>query len=152
MAENAVESRTVIIGMDGSEFSQKAFDWYWENLRRESDKVILVYVPEYHTVVLSPLEISAFSTLTNLYAEEEQMTKDYIEKLTSLLKDKHAKGKVKATTGRPGEVIVKTAEDMNADVIITGSRGMGTIRRTILGSVSDYVMHHSSVPVIVCKH
>lgn len=31
-----------------------------------------------------------------------------------------------------------------------GSRGLGTIRRTILGSVSDYVVHHANVPVVVC--
>jgi nucleotide-binding universal stress UspA family protein len=37
-------------------------------------------------------------------------------------------------------------------MIITGTRGMGTVRRTLLGSVSDHVLHHSHVPVIICKH
>ncbi|XP_045164933.2 putative universal stress protein SAUSA300_1656 [Mercenaria mercenaria] len=149
---NVKECRTVVIAMDCSEYAQKAFDWYWGNIRRESDKLILVHVPEFHTVVQSPMEIADFTSLTNLYAEEEQMTKDFIEKLTTLLKDKHTNGKVSARYGRPGEVIVKVVEDEDADLIVTGSRGMGTIRRTILGSVSDYIIHHSPVPVIVCKH
>jgi len=28
--------------------------------------------------------------------------------------------------------------------------GLSAIRRTFLGSVSDYVIHHSKVPVLIC--
>lgn len=51
--------------------------------------------------------------------------------------------------GNPGEIIMKFAKDENANMIIIGSRGMGIIRRTFLGSVSDHVVHHANVPVIV---
>ena len=43
------------------------------------------------------------------------------------------------------------AEEENALFIICGSRGHGNIRRTLLGSISDYILHHSNVPVFVCK-
>ena len=51
----------------------------------------------------------------------------------------------------PGEFVVKVAEEEKAAMIVMGTRGMGTIRRTILGSVSDYVVHHAHCPVIVCR-
>jgi len=35
--------------------------------------------------------------------------------------------------------------------IVVGTRGLGSVRRTILGSVSDYVVHHAHCPVIVCR-
>ena len=54
--------------------------------------------------------------------------------------------------GPPGEAIVKAAESQKADLVIAGSRGLGTFRRTIMGSVSDYIVHHSKVPVMICKH
>lgn len=36
-------------------------------------------------------------------------------------------------------------------MIVTGTRGMGKVRRTILGSVSDYLVHHAHCPVVVCR-
>jgi nucleotide-binding universal stress UspA family protein len=33
--------------------------------------------------------------------------------------------------------------------VVIGRRGLGGIRRALLGSISDYVVHHAGVPVIV---
>lgn len=52
--------------------------------------------------------------------------------------------------GNPGEAIVRIAEEERADLVVIGSRGLGTIRRSILGSVSDYVVKHVHCPVLVC--
>ena len=47
--------------------------------------------------------------------------------------------------GKPaGNVICSEAKNENVDLIVTGARG-----RTILGSVSDYVVHHTHCPVCV---
>ena len=51
----------------------------------------------------------------------------------------------------PGEFVVKVAEEEKAAMIVMGTRGMGTIRRTILGSVSDYVVHHAHCPVLIAR-
>ena len=60
-------------------------------------------------------------------------------------------GEVKAIHCKnPGEGVVQAANDCGAAMIVTGSRGLGAIRRTILGSVSDYILHHAHVPVAVC--
>ena len=52
---------------------------------------------------------------------------------------------------KPGHVITDIATEENAVLIVLGTRGMGTIRRTIMGSVSDYVVHHAHCPVVVCR-
>jgi len=52
----------------------------------------------------------------------------------------------------PGESIVDLAREERAAMVVLGTRGLGTIRRTILGSVSDYVLHHVHCPVAVCSH
>lgn len=61
-------------------------------------------------------------------------------------------GKVKEVSGSPRTEILRVAEEENVNMIVTGSRGMGTVKRTLMGSVSDHVLHHSHVPVLVCRH
>lgn len=60
-------------------------------------------------------------------------------------------GKLRTSSGKPGEVICNIAEEENAAMIITGTRGMGKMKRTILGSVSDYLVNHAICPVMVCR-
>jgi len=52
---------------------------------------------------------------------------------------------------KPGEIICKVAEEEDVAMIIVGTRGLGKVRRAIMGSVSDYVVHHAPCPVIVCR-
>lgn len=49
-------------------------------------------------------------------------------------------------------MIIQVAKEEKASLIVTGTRGMGKIRRTFLGSVSDYIIHHAHVPVLVTRH
>jgi len=50
-----------------------------------------------------------------------------------------------------GHLIVKKAEEFEAELIVTGTRGLGTLSRAVMGSVSGYVVHHAKIPVLVCR-
>ena len=50
---------------------------------------------------------------------------------------------------RPDHTIIEVAKEEKVDLIVIGARGLGSLRRTVLGSVSDFVVHHSPVPVTV---
>jgi len=52
-------------------------------------------------------------------------------------------------TGEPGQSIVAAAEAEQADLIVVGTRGLDRTGRFLLGSISDYVVYHSSCPVLV---
>ena len=54
-------------------------------------------------------------------------------------------------TGKPGERLCQVAFDEGAEMIVVGTRGHGKLRRTILGSVSDYVVHHAHCPVVTVR-
>ena len=49
----------------------------------------------------------------------------------------------------PGEMIISSVDRFHGNHIVMGSRGLGIIRRSILGSVSHYVLDHTSVPVTI---
>ena len=54
-------------------------------------------------------------------------------------------------TGEPGQGIVAAAEAEGADLVIVGTRGLDRAGRFLLGSVSDYVVYHSIIPVMVAR-
>ena len=47
--------------------------------------------------------------------------------------------------------IVQVAEDIGAGLIVVGSRGLGGVRRALIGSVSDSVVRHAHCPVLVVR-
>lgn len=51
--------------------------------------------------------------------------------------------------GPIGHVICTAAKDEKVEFIVLGNRGLGTIRRTILGSVCDYVTQNMDLPVLM---
>ena len=55
------------------------------------------------------------------------------------------------TSGRPEAEIVTLAEEIGAGLIVMGSRGVGGIRRVLMGSVSDSVLRHAHCPVLVVR-
>ena len=48
--------------------------------------------------------------------------------------------------------ILLAAEEVEAGLIVVGSRGRGGVRRALMGSVSDTVVRHAHCPVIVVRH
>lgn len=53
--------------------------------------------------------------------------------------------------GNPAESICEVARDLQADVIVLGSRGRGLFRQALLGSVSAAVVKHAPCPVLVIR-
>jgi nucleotide-binding universal stress UspA family protein len=49
------------------------------------------------------------------------------------------------------EEIVNLAEEIGASLIVVGSRGLGGLRRALMGSVSDSVVRHAHCPVLVVR-
>ncbi|KAK2177875.1 hypothetical protein NP493_574g01033 [Ridgeia piscesae] len=80
-----------------------------------------------------------------------QETKRLKEHFSDILTPKEVNFTFHSAEGRPGYHLCKVAKENSVDLIIVGSRGLGTVRRTILGSVSDYVLHHAHVPVFICQ-
>lgn len=57
----------------------------------------------------------------------------------------------KVLFGDPGFTIVKYAGGKKFDIIVIGARGRSSIKEVFFGSVSNYVLHKASMPVLVVK-
>jgi nucleotide-binding universal stress UspA family protein len=55
-------------------------------------------------------------------------------------------------TGEPDKEIIRLSEEIGANLIVMGSRGLGAVRRALMGSVSDSVVRHAHCPVLVMRY
>jgi nucleotide-binding universal stress UspA family protein len=53
--------------------------------------------------------------------------------------------------GDPADAILNVAEEVNADLIVVGNKGMTGARRYLLGSVPNNVSHHAPCSVIIVR-
>jgi nucleotide-binding universal stress UspA family protein len=63
-------------------------------------------------------------------------------------------GKVAEThlrAGEPDKEIVKLSEELGVGTIVIGSRGLGALKRTLMGSVSESVVRHAHCPVLIVR-
>lgn len=52
---------------------------------------------------------------------------------------------------REDQAIVHLADELDVGLIVVGSRGLGGVRRALMGSVSDSVVRHAHCPVLVVR-
>jgi nucleotide-binding universal stress UspA family protein len=58
---------------------------------------------------------------------------------------------IHARLGKPDAEIVGLADELGAGLIVLGSRGLGSLRRVLMGSVSDSVVRHAHCPVLIVR-
>ncbi|KAL5015054.1 hypothetical protein ScPMuIL_009324 [Solemya velum] len=143
-------ARQILIAVDGSDQAENAFNWYLNNVHKEGDQVIGLHCAEYNISFGFP---GAF-TNTDAVCKAMKTAEDKMDQLTAKFAEKLRSSKVKGdiikeTGAKPGELIVKVSEQQKADMIVMGTRGLGAVRRALLGSVSEYVVRHATTPVIV---
>nr|XP_039274760.1 universal stress protein PHOS34-like [Styela clava] len=165
--EKQSEGLRVMICVDGSHNSEVAFERYAEKIHRPENEVVLVHVAEFNIApsqlffgatppvgigITSP-SASTESTIRDSLEDEKRRTKAIETKFRKKCKDNGIKFSFLRLTDSGqgiGQAIVEAAIKHDAQFIVTGTRGRGIVRRTILGSVSEYVLHHSLVPTLLC--
>lgn len=61
------------------------------------------------------------------------------------------KAEYHSVEGDPAEALIDTVEQLDADLLVVGSRGEGATKRLMHGSVSTKVLHHAPCAVLVVK-
>ncbi|KAK2186266.1 hypothetical protein NP493_207g01011 [Ridgeia piscesae] len=148
-----LHTSVVLLSVDSSQQSHYAVDYYLHNLHRPGNTIVISHCVELPENVHRRDALMSPAILLEAWREEENESKVLESKIVSLLLENGiplSDISTRIERGlKPGRVIVDVIDDVRAELVIMGSRGLGTLRRTILGSVSDYVLHHSNVPVLV---
>jgi len=126
----------ILVPMDGSANAEKALQYAVLLAEKTNAKISLLYVQESTLFRLRPETTKKIGVrvLAQAAAKVEGIKPD--QKLES---------------GDPAKVIIQTATDENYDLIVIGGKGHGTIRRFLLGSVSDHAVHYTDRSVLLIK-
>ncbi|MEU5990899.1 universal stress protein [Spirillospora sp. NPDC047418] len=145
---------TVLIAFDGSDDSQAAVQYAARHLKAEPAVVMTVWEPLLTQLSWAPLAAAVPVTAEapgDKY-EEEKQAEQLARKGADLA---IAAGLTDVTIraerggGPVWAAIVDVADELDASLIVTGSRGLAGARSVILGSVSTRVLHHARRPVLV---
>jgi nucleotide-binding universal stress UspA family protein len=134
--------KTVLVAFDGSDQSRKAFDFALEVAARFEAKMVVVGVIRLPEPAIS-VEIDAMLDRGKEHFAEE------FQRLGERARHLGVGIDLRVVVGHPAEQIVREAEDVHADLIVMGRRGMTRATRWILGSVSQRVMAYAHCPVTV---
>jgi len=77
--------------------------------------------------------------------------KELLDSATKELSNGGVACRTRMEVGNPRDMICKIAHEEAPDFLVLGSRGLGQLERMLLGSVSDYVVHHCPCPTIVVR-
>jgi nucleotide-binding universal stress UspA family protein len=144
----------ILLATDGSAGSLKAARHVLRlaNEMRETD-ITLLYVKEvvYPTAVADVSGLTVLPDMPQLQQQLEAAATTALEDTSAILTAQGIPCKTMTELGRPAEIICEVAKKGGFDLIVMGSRGRGEFAGLLLGSVSDRVMHHSKVPVLVVR-
>src|SRR5215216_2004573 len=143
-------TKKVLVALDGSEESTLAAKTAADIAEKTGSELHVVHVRN------APMYIDPSTERVRRLADvEEAVRREAQEFLDSQVKQIQDAGGTVARAhirlGTPVAEIVNLADGIEAGLIVMGSRGMGGIRRLLLGSVSDGVVRHAHCPVQVVR-
>jgi len=144
-----IEPGSIIVGVDGSDDSDRALRWGAEESARERRPLVVVTAAGIDQV--GAVTWAGAGTyvvpVADLIAQVRTVAQDAAADVQRLRPGLRVTAH--AATGDPREALAQLSR--NARVVVVGSRGRGAVRSRLLGSVSASVARHAHSPVVVCR-
>lgn len=140
----------ILVAIDGSAISLKAADYGIAMAKKDNAKLVVI------NIIYTPASTFTY-TKQEWFDEFLKKAKDEAAEWFNKIKKNATENGVEVKTETAEELysvpsaIVQYAENENADLIIMGTTGKTGFKRLLLGSVANYVVIHSPIPVMVIK-
>lgn len=155
------KARSVGVGMDYSPTSKSALKWVTDNLIEEGDLLVIIHVvsPKAETTNQQLFEDTGSPLIPLEEFREINVSKHYglnpdpdvLDMLDNVSRSKKVKVVAKVYWGDPRQKLCEAVDHLKLNSLAVGSRGLGVLKRVLLGSVSNYVVQNATCPVTVVK-
>ena len=139
--------RTIVVGTDGSERARKAVREAIDLARTQGARLHLVAAISEHERHWEQIPSSARVESVDLREVAEQV----LAREGGVAQEAGVETDWSAREGDAAEAILDAAEDLGADLIVLGSKGMTGAGRFMLGSVPNKVSHHAPCSVLIVR-
>ncbi len=138
----------ILVPIDGSENSMRALNhglFLSSNLKIKLTIIFVIEVPPF-------VYVQSQKVVNSVMASLEKEAKDVLEEGRNQAKRYDVEPEILILEGTNiASIIIEHGEKNNFDLIVIGSKGKGKLKSSLLGSVSNKVIHHSKNPVYVVK-
>jgi nucleotide-binding universal stress UspA family protein len=154
--------RKILVALDHAASSPALFDESLALAQALKADLMLLHVlsdedadspqlPLYGTTNGYPIffEESLWETYNDDWNAYEQRGLEQLQRYAETARQAGVRAEFMQNVGNPGKNICEVAKSWNADLILVGNRGRTGLSEILLGSVSNYVMHHAPCSVLV---
>lgn len=139
--------KTILVATDFSDTAEQALDYAIALAGKLGAKIYLLNAIGLPTFGVVPeLGVAATSTMIDGMVADNQKALDKLIATKAPMK-LHAIMR----TGDPRDLIVDTAAEIGADLIVMGTHGRRGVTRALLGSVAEGVLRHATCPVLTIR-
>lgn len=140
----------ILVPLDGSQNSFRALSYACSLAESCKGSLELLYVVHLTKEISAYTQINSIAIPDSVIADAQENGKNILSQcLRQIPADISASSSIEI--GLPPDKIVEISRKNKADLIIIGSRGLGVLQGILMGSVSNYVVHHARCPVMVVK-
>lgn len=154
--------KKMLIAMDQSPLGEMVFNKAFALAKELKSSLMLLHVlsadeegsPSFHlpsaavggrSVVLDNAAFEIYQKEWQLY---QQKGMDFLRTHEALATQAGLSVEFTQTAGHPGRIICSLAKTWEADLIVVGRRGRSGLNELLLGSISNYVLHHAPCEVL----
>jgi nucleotide-binding universal stress UspA family protein len=148
-----IKMKKMLVAYDGSDASKKAIELTKQCADKDDEITLLTVVPaelaesSFTRMLLPTIDLSSIVKSGSF----KDKARESLSKIVKDLETVVSKVNVAVEDGDPADEILISAKKADADIIIVGYKGYGKEGRFLLGSVTDKVVRHASVSVMVVR-
>ena len=136
--------KKILVPLDGSKYSDNALSKACDVANAFDSQLVLIYVVE-KSLPINLLDRKEYLKILRNFGNKT------LESANKLLAKKNLTAKTLLKEGNIVSEIEKTVKNEKCDLIIVGNKGLGSVTRFLLGSVSNKLAQHSSCSLLIIK-